>query len=53
MSKIQASTKIKIPKGKLEEFRKAAADYIKKVKEKDRELFSVTGFLAVIRLTVK
>lgn len=53
MCKIQASAKIKIPYGMLDEFKQAATDYIKQVKEKIEELFKVTGFLAVIRLSVK
>ena len=36
MSKIQASAKIKIPNGKLEEFKQAARDYISEVKAKDK-----------------
>jgi hypothetical protein len=35
MSKIQVSAKIKIPSGKIKEFKEAAAHYIKQVKEKD------------------
>ena len=35
MSKIQVSAKIKIPRGKIIEFKEAAADYINQVKEKD------------------
>jgi hypothetical protein len=53
MSKIQVSTKIKIPRGKIIEFKEAAADYINQVKEKDRELFKLTGSLVVMGLSVK
>ncbi|MFN2434285.1 MAG: hypothetical protein ABR515_02810 [Nitrososphaeraceae archaeon] len=35
MSKIQVSAKIRIPRGKIKEFKEAAADYIKHVREKD------------------
>jgi quinol monooxygenase YgiN len=34
MSKIQVSAKIRIPRGKIKEFKEAAADYIKHVREK-------------------
>jgi quinol monooxygenase YgiN len=35
MSKIQASAKIKIPNGKLEEYKELIAEYISQIKEKD------------------
>ena len=35
MSKIQASAKIKIPNGKLEEYKQHLTEYIRQIKEKD------------------
>jgi quinol monooxygenase YgiN len=46
MSKIQASAKIRIPKGRLEEFKGAVADFIKQVKEKDRGTLQADWFLS-------
>ena len=53
MSKIQASAKMKIPPGMLEEFKQQVAEYIKQVKEKDMGLCKPTGLLVVIRQSVK
>jgi quinol monooxygenase YgiN len=46
MCKIQASAKIKIPYGMLDEFKQAATDYIKQVKEKDRGTLQSDWFLS-------
>lgn len=46
MSKIQVSAKIKIPRGKIIEFKEAAADYIKQVKEKDTGTLQADWFLS-------
>ena len=35
MSKIQASAKMKIPSGMLEEYKQQVAEYIRQIKEKD------------------
>jgi quinol monooxygenase YgiN len=35
MSKIQASAKMKIPSGTLEEYKQQVAEYIRQIKEKD------------------
>jgi hypothetical protein len=53
MSQIQLSDKISIPRGKIKEFKEVAADYIKQVRKKIRELFNLTGSLAVMGLSVK
>lgn len=45
MSKLQASVKIKIPSGKLE-FKQAAEDYVKEVKEKDRGTIQSDWFVS-------
>jgi quinol monooxygenase YgiN len=46
MSKIQASAKIVIPNGKLEEFKQAAIEYIKEVKEKDKGTLQSEWFIS-------
>ena len=46
MSKIQASAKLKIPTGRLDEFKEASADYIKEVKEKDKGTLQCDWFLS-------
>lgn len=46
MSKIQVSAKIKIPRGKIIEFKEAAADYIKQVKEKYTGTLQADWFLS-------
>lgn len=46
MSKIQASARIKIPDGKLEEFKHAAMDYINEVKKKDKGTFQSDWFIS-------
>lgn len=46
MSKIQVSAKIKIPRGKIIEFKEAAADYINQVKEKDTGTLQADWFLS-------
>ena len=46
MSKIQVSAKIKIPRGKIIEFKEAAADYINQVKEKDTRTLQADWFLS-------
>ena len=46
MSKIQVSAKIKIPRGKIIEFKEAAAEYIKQVKEKDTGTLQADWFLS-------
>ena len=47
MSKIQVSPKIKIPRGKIIEFKEAAADYINQAKEKDKGTLQADWFLSV------
>jgi quinol monooxygenase YgiN len=44
--KIQASAKIKIPYGMLDEFKEAATHYIKQVKEKDKGTLECDWFLS-------
>lgn len=46
MSKIQSSARIKIPNGKLEEFKGAVIEYIKQVKEKDTGTYQSDWFLS-------
>ena len=46
MSKIQASAKIKIPDGKLEEFKQAAREYINEVKQKDKGTLQSDWFIS-------
>lgn len=46
MNKIQASAKLKIPDGKLEEFKQAARDYIKEIKEKDKGTLQSDWFIS-------
>ena len=46
MSKIQVTAKIKIPRGKIIEFKEAAADYIKQLKEKDTRTLQTDWFLS-------
>jgi quinol monooxygenase YgiN len=46
MSKIQSSARIKIPNGKLEEFKEAVIEYIKQVKEKDTGTLQSDWFLS-------
>jgi quinol monooxygenase YgiN len=46
MSKIQASAIIIIPNGKLEEFKRAAIEYIKEVKEKDKGTLQSEWFIS-------
>lgn len=46
MSKIQVSAKMRIPRGKIEEFKEAVADYIKQVKEKDTGTLQADWFLS-------
>jgi quinol monooxygenase YgiN len=46
MSMIQASAKIKIPYGMLDEFKEAAIDYLRQVKEKDRGTIHSDWFLS-------
>lgn len=46
MSKIQVSAKINIIRGKIKEFKEAAADYIKQVKEKDTGTLQADWFLS-------
>ena len=46
MSKIQVSAKIRIPRGKIKEFKEAAADYNKQVKEKDTGTLQADWFLS-------
>jgi hypothetical protein len=43
--KIQVSAKIKIPRGKIIEFKEAAADYVNQVKEKDTGTLQADWFL--------
>jgi quinol monooxygenase YgiN len=45
MSKIQSSARIKIPDGKLGEFKEAVIEYIKEVKEKDTGTLQSDWFL--------
>ena len=46
MSKIQASAKMKIPPGMLEEFMRQVAEYIKQVKEKDSGTLQADWFIS-------
>ena len=46
MSKIQVSAKIKIPSGRIIEFKEAAADYVNQVKEKDTGTLQADWFLS-------
>jgi quinol monooxygenase YgiN len=45
MSKIQASAKIKIPNGKLEEYKQQIAVYISQIKEKDTGTLQFDWFI--------
>ena len=45
MSKIQASAKMNIPSGMLEEFKRQIAEYIKQVKEKDNGTLQADWFI--------
>lgn len=46
MSKIQVSAKIKIPSGRIIEFKEAAAYYVNQVKEKDTGTLQADWFLS-------
>jgi quinol monooxygenase YgiN len=46
MSKIQSSARIKIPHGKVEEFKEAVMEYVKQVKEKDTGTLQSDWFLS-------
>jgi quinol monooxygenase YgiN len=46
MSKIQASAKMKIPLGMLDEFKRQVAEYIKQVKEKDSGTLQADWFIS-------
>jgi|SRR6266540_7297375 quinol monooxygenase YgiN len=46
MSKIHTSAKLKIPYGMVDEFKEAARDYIKQVKQKDRGTLQSDWFLS-------
>jgi quinol monooxygenase YgiN len=46
MSKIQVNDKIRIPRGKIKEFKEAAADYIKHVRKKDTGTLQADWFLS-------
>ena len=46
MSNIQVSAKIKIPSGRIIEFKEAAADYVNQVKEKDTGTLQADWFLS-------
>jgi quinol monooxygenase YgiN len=45
MSKIQASARIKIPNGKLEEYEQLIAEYIRQIKDKDTETLQFDWFI--------
>jgi quinol monooxygenase YgiN len=46
LSKIQARAKMKIPSGKLEEYKRYVSEYINQVKEKDSETLQFDWFIS-------
>ena len=46
MSKIQTSAKMKIPSGKLEEYKQQVAEYISQIKEKDTGTLQFDWFIS-------
>ena len=46
MSKIQASAKMRIPSGMLEEYKQQSSKYIRQIKEKDTETLQFDWFIS-------